>query len=239
VRGCLFTLLLAAALIGLFLVVGLPALAEGILTAGVTAAGLQSDDTTVTVSSDPPTDLMGLHADHVQLTASDARFRSVRIGSLDISCVDMELGDRSCAAIDGRLHQVTATDAAGQPLLIDLIRLGGGGNHITATATIAGGEVEGLISDAISQALGGRPTSVALAAPDRVTVAFGPGSQVTGRFVISPGGDLAIQVTSGKLKGHQVTALAAAALPVRLTNVSVADSGDLVLGGELSIGLFG
>ena len=54
------------------------------VTAAVTAAGLQADDTTVTVSSDPPTDLIGLHADRVRVRATDATFRDLAIGELDL-----------------------------------------------------------------------------------------------------------------------------------------------------------
>ena len=69
--------LAAAVAIAVVVTVGLPAVAAGVLTAGVTAAGLQADDTTVTVESDPPTDLLGLHADRVRVRATDATFRGL------------------------------------------------------------------------------------------------------------------------------------------------------------------
>ena len=65
---------------GFVVVVGLPVVAAGLVTAGLSAAGLVADDTTVTVSSDPPTDLLGLRADTVRVTATDATFRGLEIG---------------------------------------------------------------------------------------------------------------------------------------------------------------
>ena len=59
-RGCLFTLLLGAVAIALLVFVGLPQVAAGILTGAVTAAGLQADDTTVTVSSELNVLLVGI-----------------------------------------------------------------------------------------------------------------------------------------------------------------------------------
>ena len=64
------------------------------VTTAVTAAGLQADDTTVTVSSDPPTDLIGLHADRVRVRATDATFRDLAIGELDLVLRDVSILDR-------------------------------------------------------------------------------------------------------------------------------------------------
>ena len=96
-RGCLFTLAFGAVVIALIVVVGLPQVAAGMVTTAVTAAGLQADDTTVTVSSDPPTDLVGLHADRVRVRATDATFRDLAIGRLDLVLRDVSILDRSAA----------------------------------------------------------------------------------------------------------------------------------------------
>ena len=78
-RGCLFTLLLGAVAIALLVTIGLPQVYAGVLTGALSAAGLHADDTTVHVASDPPTDLLGLHADTVTVTATDATFRGMRM----------------------------------------------------------------------------------------------------------------------------------------------------------------
>ncbi len=237
-RGCLFTLLLGAVAIGLFVVLGLPAIAAGALTAGVGAAGLHADDTTVTVSSDPPTDLLGLHADRVHLTASDATFRGLRIGSLDVLLGDMALVDRTAETVDGRLRQVVVPDVAGSPLTIDTIRLGGGGTRITATATIPGDDVEARLADAVERTLGDAADD-GLARGPRPRHRSSWAAPVTGRFAVTPGGDLVIRITSGPAKGEQVPVIPGDGLPLRLTDVSVDTAGNLVLSGELAVGLFG
>jgi hypothetical protein len=238
VRGCLFTLLLGAAAIALFVVVGLPAIAAGAITAGLTAGGLQSDDTTVTVSSDPPTDLLGMHADRVHVTASDATFRGLRIGSLDVTLGDLSLTDRSADSVDGRLRDVAVADVAGSPMTIDTIRLTGGGDRVTATATVPGDQVKAMVSDAIEQRLGTRPQSISLHAPDQLTVDLG--TPVAGRLLVTDAGDLDVRIsTPGPAKGTEVRVIAADALPIHLTDVAVTDGGDVRLSGELSVGLFG
>src|SRR5690349_13343248 len=131
-RGCLFTLLLGAVVLALIVVVGLPQVAAGMITTAVTAAGLKADDTTVTVSSDPPTDLIGLKADRVRIRATDAIYRGLLIGALDLELRDVSILDRSTRGVAGRLTDVTVQDLGGHELTLDEIRVGGGGQDITA-----------------------------------------------------------------------------------------------------------
>ncbi len=237
-RGCLFTLLLGAAAIAAFVLIGLPAIAAGALTAGVQAAGLQSDDTVVTVTSDPPTDLLGLHADRVRIRATDATFRGLAIGSLDLTLHDLHFVDRTAASVDGTLDDVTATGVGGHDLTLQTITVSGGGDTITATTTIPAADVEGLIADTIEQQLGARPTDVRLAAPDRLTVELVVA--VKGRFMVSDAGDLQVKITNGPVAGQVVTLLdASSGLPMHLTAAKVTPQGDLQLTGDLTVSLLG
>ena len=204
-RGCLFTLLLGAIAIGLFVVVVFPAMVAGALTAGVEAAGLQSDATVVTVSSNPPTDLLGMHADEVRIRATDATFRGLEIANFDVTLHDLRFIDRTARAIDGVLEGVVAPDVGGRALTLDSVRLAGAGETVIATTTVPGSEVEGLIADGIETKLGARPTSVTLAAPDRLTVRLN--GTVKGRLIVSPSGDLAVRISSGPAEGQVVTLL--------------------------------
>jgi hypothetical protein len=169
-RGCLFTLLLGAVVIGVVVVIGLPAIAAGVLTGALSAAGLVADDTKVTVSSDPPTDLLGLHADTVRVTASDASFRGLEIDSLDLVLGDVSVLERSAGAVDGELTGVTIRAAGGEPVTLDRITIGGSSESITTTTVIPNAEAEALIADAVEAQTGTRPTAVTLAAPDALTV---------------------------------------------------------------------
>lgn len=238
-RGCLFTLLLGGIIVGFLVVVGLPVAAAGILTAGLSAAGLVADDTTVTVSSDPPTDLLGLRADTVRVTATDATFRGLAIGSLDLALGDVAVLERSAGTVDGELRDVTVTGAGGRPVRLDRITLVGGADGITTTTVVPGAEVESLIADAIEDETGARPSSVALSGPDRVAVKAG-GVTLAGRFAVTAGGDLVVRGGAGPLEGREIVLVHGGEdLPIELTSARVTSSGDLRLTGDLTVGILG
>ena len=96
--------------------------------------GLQADDTTVTVSSDPPTDLIGLHADRVRIRATDATFRDLAIGALDLE-LRRRLDPRPLrGGVDGSAagrHRRRPRRPAS--VTLDEIAVSGGGDDVTAT----------------------------------------------------------------------------------------------------------
>jgi hypothetical protein len=234
VRGCLLILLLGAIVLGFGVYVGLPAAASAIVTAGVTAAGLQAGDTTVTVGSRPPTELLGLHADRVRIEAKHATFRGLKIGSLDVELADVAILDRTAGSVDGRLEAVTVPDLGGRPLTLAEITLSGGGKHVSASTTVGGAEAEALLADAIESALGVRPSSVALSAPNRLTVRLG--QTVHARLVVSAAGDLEAEILDGPEAGRTVVLLRSGGnLPIHLTSVRVTGAGDLRLTGDVAV----
>ncbi len=238
-RGCLFTLLLGVVALALLVTFGLPSVAAGALTGAVTAAGLQADDTTVTVTSDPPTDLLGLHADRVHITASDATFRDLQIGSLDITLTGVSLVGRTADGVDGQLRDVTVRSAGPETIELATIRLSGGGDAVTATTTVPAGEAETLVADAVAGALGARPTSVALTAPDHVQVRIS-GVTVNGRLSVNDSGDLVARVLDGPSAGQVVVLLGAGQdIPIELTTATITRAGALRLSGRLTFGLLG
>jgi hypothetical protein len=238
-RGCLFTLVLAVAVIAFIVVVGLPALAAGALTDGVRAAGLDAADITVTVSSDPPTDLLGLHADRVRVRATHATFRGLAIGSLDVTLSDVAVADRTFGAVAGTLRDVTVPDIGGKPTDLAAVTLAGADGAITASTIIPAARAQGLLADGIASAIGIRPTSVEFGAPDRVTARLGV-LTVTGRLGVDPAGDVIATIANGPLQGQQVVLLAAGGgLPIHVTSASVTASGDVRLDGALTVGLLG
>ena len=238
-RGCLFTLLLGAVAVALVVTIGIPAVAAGALTAGIRTAGLQADDLTVTVASDPPTNLLGLKADRVRVRATHATFRGLGIGGMDVTLRGVSLVDRTADAVAGRLTDVTIANVGGQPLDLASVSLAGGGDTVTAQATIPGAQATTLIGDAISTNLGVTPTSVRLVAPDRVVVRTAS-QAVTARLSVNAGGDLVAVVEDGPLAGSSTTLLHAGEdVPMRLTAVTVTPAGDLRLDGDLTIGLLG
>ena len=237
-RGCLFTLALGAAAIALIVVVGLPRVAAGMVTTAVTAAGLQADDTTVTVSSDPPTDLIGLRADRVRVRATDATFRELAIGELDLVLRDVSILDRVAGGVEGTLTDVTIEDLAGREVTLDEIAVAGGGDDVTATTVIDGAVAEGLIADAVEERTGARPGSVSLRDPDRLVI--DAGIEVGGTLDVDRVGNLVLEVDDNPLGLEEVVLLRGGEdLPIRLTDVLVTPGGDLQLDGDVAIGLLG
>jgi hypothetical protein len=239
VRGCLFTLLLGAVAIALLVVIGLPAVYAGVLTGALGAAGLQADDTTVKVASDPPTDLLGLHADTVTVTASDATFRGLRIGQLDLVLRDVAVLDRTAGAVDGTLRSVTV-DVDGRPVVLEEISVSGDTSGIAATTVVDGSEAERLIADAVEARVGARPASVALVAPDTLTVELAAGITVTGTLDVDAAGNLVVRLADDPAGiGTLVLLRGGTDLPMRLTDVRVTKAGNLRLAGDLAIGILG
>lgn len=237
-RGCLFVIALGAVVVAFAVVVGLPAVVAGALTAGVTAAGLQAADTTVTVTSDPPTDLVGLHADRVRIRATHATFRGLEIGALDVTLRDVAIVDRTAAVVDGRLADVVVPNVGGRPLALASIALSGGGDTVTAVTTIPAAQATTLIANAVEGDLGTRPSSVSIKAPDQATVTLS--IAVHARLSVTATGDLVARVMDGPAAGQEVTLLRGGEdLPIRLTGVTVTAAGDLRLSGELSVSLLG
>lgn len=237
-RGCLFTLLLGAVVIALIVVVGLPQIAAGMVTTAVTAAGLHADDTTVTVSSDPPTDLVGLHADRVRIRATDALFRGLAIGSLDLELGDVALLDRTIRDVDGTLKDVRVENLGGREVTLDEMTVGGESGDITASTVIPGAQAERLIADAIEERTGVRPTSVTLRSPDRLEADVGV--TVGGTLDVTVDGDVVLAVDDNPLGVESLTLVEGGGdLPIRITDVRVTRDGDLRLDGDLSIVLLG
>jgi len=237
-RGCLFVLLLGAVALVLVVVVGLPAVASAVIAGGLAGAGLKADDTAVTVSSDPPTDLLGLRADTVHVTATDATFRDLAIGDLDLTLGDVRFLDRTAGSVGGTLRDVTVTDTGAAGVRLDSITLGGTGEAVTASTLVGKAEAERLIADGIERELGVRPARVAISAPDGLAVTA-LGLTQHGRFLVTPAGDLAVRLTDGPAAGAEFVLLRADSLPVRLDRVRVTDGGSLRLDGELVGSLFG
>jgi hypothetical protein len=236
VRGCLFTIILAAVVVALIVVIGLPALAAGLLTAGVKAAGLQANDITVNVTADPPWDLLGLHADRVRVRATSATFRGLQIGALDVTLTNVSIVDRTANGVAGRLTGVTVPNVAGQPLGLEAINLAGSGDQVTATTTIAAADAQALVAAEIASVTGVTVplTAVHLAAPDKVVVKMA----ITLTAVLSVDASGNLVATAAGIP--PVTLLRAGEdVPMKFTSVKVDAGGNLVLAGDLAVSLLG
>ncbi len=235
-RGCLFTVAMAAAVVALAVFIGLPAVAAGLLTAGVRAAGLQAGDLTVNVAADPPWDLLGLHADRVRVRATSATFRGLQIDALDVTLLDVSLLGRTAGGVAGRLTGVTVPDVAGQPLGLDAIDLGGAGDRVTASTTIAAADARTLVAAEVSSVTGvDVPASaIRFSAPDKVV--FKAAGIVTATLSADASGNL-VATADGI---PTLTLLRAGEdVPLHFTSVKVDPAGNLALAGTLAVGLLG
>lgn len=238
-RGCLYTLVLALVALALLVGVALPAVAAGMLTGAVTAVGLQSADTTVTVGSDPPTDLLLLRADRVHITATNATFHGLEIRSLDVTLTGVSLLGRSAEGVDGRLDGVVATGLGVAQVDLGTIRLSGGGDTVTVATAVSAAEARILISDAVRSSLGVLPSSLSLTSPDGVQAVVA-GVTVHARLSATSTGDLIATVLDGPSAGQVVTVLASGPdFPIRVTSATVTGADGVRLRGVLTFGLLG
>lgn len=194
-RGVLFIVLLAGGLAAIVAVVGLRPVAAGLVHAGAVASGLQSDDLEVTVDADPPTELLGLHADGVRIRATNATWRDARIARIDIRLEDVALGVRTAEGIDGRLEDVRfvhddtdGTDGGRQgALTIGLVLLRGDpSGSVEATASIDAALMEAHIAGRVRERTGIDPSAVTLEGPDRLTIGL-PGITIAGSLGVADG----------------------------------------------------
>jgi hypothetical protein len=222
VRGCLSILILAA----IFLVAGAwfagPPVAGALVTTGLAAAGLQSDDMTVDVEADPPLRLALGQADRVSVDATDVEWDGLHADTLELVLRGVDFLARSAANVNGRLTGVELPDVdpAGSTAAIDI---GGAGDDATATITIDGPTFEAMAIEAFDEKLGIRPSSVALSEPNVLRVTAGP-INASSAMTVASDGSLGVATPLGT-----VTVLDAdASRPFELTSVAV-EGGSLVI----------
>lgn len=243
-RGCLFVLVLAGAVAAGVAFVGLRPVAAGVIHAGVVASGLSSEDLRVTVAAEPPTELLGLHADAVRIRATEARWRDAWIGRLDIELQDVALGARTAERVEGRLEDVRfvrddtdGTDGGRQdalPIALVVLEGSGAGRRIVATAALDAGTMEAHIAARVRARTGMEPGGVRLEPTNRLTIGLG-GIDVAGRLIVDAEGSLVLRLDTD-LVGDVVLA-DAADQPIRFEAVRVVGR-TLELVGEVDVAGF-
>src|SRR6476659_6197420 len=193
-RGCLFTLVLGAVVIAALVVFVLPRVLEGAITASLATAGVQARETGVRVEQDDPLSLIGLKADRVTIKALDARIGDLDAGSVDLRLEGVDLGARTARSVTGTLSDVT-TSSGGDPIAIPEIRLDGDTSSLEAVASIDAADVEALVADRVTAALGEPPTSVRIEAPNVMTITV-RGFPVTGTLLVDESGALRLSLSA-------------------------------------------
>jgi hypothetical protein len=234
-RGCLSFIALVVVLVGALVWFAGPAVAGGLASAGLAAAGFRGTDTTVDVEANPPFELLGLRADSVRIRSSQASLGEVEAGRVDVTLEDVDLGSRTFGSLDGTLAGVTIA-ADGPDLRVATVLLSGPHDDAAARLMIDRTEVEALVTAAIETASGRGPTAIALSAPDRLRFAVA-GMTIGARLEVDERGGIVLRPDSGPLPTVDVFR-PPSGVPLKLQAVVVTPAG-LELRGRLDAGALG
>ena len=227
-RGCLtsFFIFLAGLLLATWLFA--PTVAAGLVSAGLGGAGFSSADKQVTVTAEPPIELLTLHADTVHLQATDATFAGLHMAGVDLILGGVGLLGRSADSVVGTLTGVrvpTLLSDDASTATISSIGLSGPSSDLRAILTLSAADIRTLVSAAVQGELGAPATKVTLAAPDKVTVVTS-GVTVRGRLVVDGAGGLAFLVASPPgLVGSLAIIRPSPTQPLHFTSIALRTSG--------------
>jgi hypothetical protein len=164
----------------------------------------------------------------VRIQASNARYRGLEAGTVDVTLGDVRLADRTFGRIVGTLDQVTLDgDSGTADLEIPRVGLEGTGDEVRASLTVPASTVESLASAAVVKAVGIAPSSVVLVAPDRIRIEVG-GVPIEARLALSPTGALTLVPPTGAPLVAVSIFTPSADAPFKIESVQVAN-GELVL----------
>ncbi|HEX5015436.1 MAG TPA: hypothetical protein VFV72_14920 [Candidatus Limnocylindrales bacterium] len=227
-RGCLSVLLIAALFLGAVAWLGGPPIAGALVTAGLTASGLDARRMDVDVESDPPIKVGIGQADRVTIEADDIDWNGLKARALDLALDDVDIIGRRAATAEGRLTgaELPNVDPPGS---LATVEIDGPADDATVTVTIDGETVEAMAIEAFEARLGVRPDSATLEAPNRIRIRSG-GLELAGGIEVSPAGDVHVVVPLGTL----TVVDGDPSVPFQLTDATV-ESGTLVLTGSIDL----
>jgi hypothetical protein len=183
-RSCLIQLLILVAMVFALLWFGLPIGASWLATNALNASGFSGTNTKVEVSSDPPPLLLTGHADTIHLTSSQVGIGDLHTATLDLTLGQVELFSRRIGTVTGTLGGVRVAAPDGQPVTIDLVTLSGAASSATAEMDVSIAEAERLAASQLKSR--GIAATVALAPPDKITIAAG-GKKQPGHLLVKDG----------------------------------------------------
>jgi hypothetical protein len=227
-RGCLSVLIMAAGLVLAAAWFGGPTLAGALVERSLDAAGFVAAERSVTVSADPPLEILAGHADRVTIRATRATVRDLTAARLNLTLTNVDLVAATFAGVDGQLDDVVIPAADGSSVDARTLTVHGRAAAATATVRIDAAVVEALLSKAIRRETGLSVTSLSLTAPDRIR--FTAGLTISGRLAVEPDGSLVIAATSGDTRFTVFQPNA----DLRLTSVAVSGT-ELILTGTTDL----
>jgi len=109
-RGCLFVLVIGAAIVAGAAWFGAPPLAATVIASILEGSGYHATSSTITVSANPPPRLLIGHADRVTIDGRGVTWRTFRASRIQLTLGDVDLFGRTAGTING-----TITGASSRP----------------------------------------------------------------------------------------------------------------------------
>ncbi len=218
-----------ALLVAVAALLGGPGIAGRLVEGSLATAGLRGTGTTVRVASDPPWELIGGHADRLEIDSEDVSFGQLQARRVELVLLDGELESRTVAGLEGRLDGVTLRTAGGSSIEAERVDLVGPPDAVEATIRIPAAEVERAALAGLEAQTGITGGSASLQAPDRLVFNLFL-VRVEGRIVVEPDGALSMALN---VPGSPRVGLVPAD-PLRFTSATVVDDA-LVLTGEIDL----
>jgi len=219
-RGCLFVLVFAAAVLSAVAWFGSPVIASVVISSALQNAGYSAASSTVTATADPPPKLLIGRADRVEIAGSDVHFRTFHAASVDLVLSDVDIVARTASRISGRITAAELTTNAGEATGVD-VAIDGPADAAGAVIVVDAATVDGLVKTTFEQRFGVAVTSTTLIAPDTIRITA-LGSTVVGRVLIDGTGAIAFSTSLGS---SPILSLDRS-FPLRLRSVRV-EAGDL------------
>jgi hypothetical protein len=231
VRGCLFILVLGAALLAVVAWFGALPLTRTLVDAGLSGSGFRAAQQTVTVTSDPPVGVLAGHADIILIDATDVTWRTLQASRVTLELDDVDLFGRTARTIHGRIDnaRIGSEGSADSSIPLSMVDFDGPTGAADASITVEATVVRGLVIAAVQREFGVKASDLELLSPDRIRLTA-PGATIDATLVIDGSGALAISTSLGSVEMFRVDP----AIPLRLRSATVVD-GSLRLDGILDV----
>jgi hypothetical protein len=195
VRGCLFVLVLAAAILSAAAWFGSPILASSVISGALDNAGYHAASSTVTATSDPPIKLLLGRADRVEIAGMDVAFRTFHAASLDLVVTDVDVLGRTAGRMSGRIDGAEMITSAGETTTAD-VTIDGVASGADASIVVDAATIVRVVKGTFQQKFGVAVSSVKLIAPDTLRISA-PGATVEGQVLVDPDGAIAFSTSLG------------------------------------------
>jgi len=227
-RGCLFVLVLAAALIAAIAWFAAEPVVDAVVRSALGGSGVRASSLTVTARSDPPPKLILGRADTLTIDASDLDWRTLQAKRLQLTLDGVDLFARTITTIHGTIDGAEITEVGSpDPIQVASIALDGPAGEAAVTITIERAAIRAVVLAAVQRQFGTGATDVQLVAPNGLRLTT-PGATIEGTMVIASDGSLAFSTRLGEVTMLRVDP----AIPIELRSISVVDGG-LRIGGVL------